>query len=107
MTATLIATPDPEPFWDRLERLGRLTGHLVAKCPACGERQMIGYISASATRPKCKVCVDPPRVIVLSDPKLVIHKNPGEPFKPTIKVRLLREGLIKIVDLDPGKRFCD
>ena len=85
-----------DAYWEKMDRTGRLTGHLVARCPACGERQMIAYRSQSAAMPNCRVCrAEDRRLVCESDRSLVWHKNPGEPFKPTVRSRLLKLGLIR------------
>src|SRR5215472_15888663 len=83
--------------WAALIEIGKRSGHVLCRCPRCGERQMCAYRPASKPWPVCKVCapgsltlrggtgyaVNAPRVVPESDPPVVIHKRPGEPRTPT------------------------
>jgi len=45
-----------DELWADLEEKGRLDGHMVAQCPACGQRQMVRWWTPSQQPPRCKVC---------------------------------------------------
>ena len=71
-------------FYLTLEEIGKRSGHLIAECPRCHELTMVPYSSPKQlleNAPKCIVCLPSPapRVVVLGDPNLVIHKKPGQP----------------------------
>lgn len=88
-----VTEPDPvEATWAELERVGRWTGHVVARCPVCGARAMVSILNGSGTSrwvksgggwPSCKQCSpgvagkDRPRVEPLGDVALVARVKPG------------------------------
>jgi hypothetical protein len=90
-----------DDLWMILEWLGRSTGHMVARCPGCGARQMIAYRPPSQPNPRCRICLGTgwerrsaswgsPRLVVISDRSLVTNKRPGEARNAT---ELRRVGL--------------
>jgi hypothetical protein len=102
-----------DDLWTELERLGRLSGHVVCRCPGCGQRQMIAYRPPSQPWPRCRVCrpvtlpvpshgppgtipatqwSKVPRLVPVSDLSLVVNKNPGW---PRTNRQLLAAGLIR------------
>jgi hypothetical protein len=68
-------------IWQPLMEMGREDGHLLAVCPDCRERHMIGYESPNQlikSGPRCRCCrPDPPRLLLLSDADIP-NKKPGE-----------------------------
>lgn len=80
-----------EATWAELERLGRETGHVVARCPSCQSRAMVSILNGSGTSrwvrsgggwPKCKVCLAGRgkagvRVEPVGDVALVRRLRPG------------------------------
>jgi DNA-directed RNA polymerase subunit RPC12/RpoP len=72
--------------WARLEEIGRLTGHVVVRCPGCSSRAMVSIVNTSGTSrwvksgggwPKCKQCRAAPRVEPIGDVDLVARIKPG------------------------------
>jgi hypothetical protein len=101
-----------DAYWAERERAGYDSGHVVARCPACHQRQMVAYSPPSVPWPRCKVCTGDgwdrqsarwlvPRVVPISDLSQIRHKRPGWPRND----RLLRQdGCVKI---DPALRSPD
>ena len=48
-----------DAVFDELAEIGRLSGHVVCRCPHCGRRQMVAYRSASQPWPRCRLCSGP------------------------------------------------
>jgi hypothetical protein len=72
--------------WDHLEEIGKLTGHVLAECPACHQRAMVSILSASGTSrsakssggwPRCKMCPAGSKVEPIGDVGLVLRVRPG------------------------------
>ena len=85
-----IDPADPlEATWIELERIGRDTGHVLVRCPGCGNRAMVSILNGSGTSrwaasgggwPRCKQCcpgADAPRVEPVGDVALVGRVRPG------------------------------
>lgn len=83
---------DLEATWVELERIGRLTGHVVTQCSGCGGKAMTAIVTTTGTSrwvksgggwPRCKQCcpgVDlksKPRVEPIGDVTLVARVRPG------------------------------
>jgi hypothetical protein len=75
-----------EDFWARAETIGRLTGHVVVRCPSCQNRAMASIVNTSGTSrwvksgggwPKCKQCRAAPRTEPVGDVTLVARIKPG------------------------------
>jgi hypothetical protein len=81
-----------DPQWIALMEAGKLSGHVVCRCPECGLLQMASYRPQSQPWP---VCINHPgtlsstslrafpRVVPVSDPAEVVNKTPGDPRTPT------------------------
>jgi hypothetical protein len=91
---------DVEATWLQLEELGRLTGHVLTRCPSCQSRAMTSILNASGTSrwvksgggwPRCKQCCPgvelkkKPRVEPIGDVSLVARVRPGYPATATAK----------------------
>lgn len=95
---------DSEDAWAELERIGRRTGHVVARCPSCGSKAMVSILNASGTSrwvksgggwPRCKQCRagsplagergKPVRVEPIGDVQSVARIRPGHP--PSARVQ--------------------
>jgi len=87
--APLLAPLTLDRFWTERAEAGRLSGHVVCRCPACGCLQMAAYRPQSTPWPRCRVCLAPGVLQPVSDPSTVLHKRPGMPR--TVK-RLLAAG---------------
>jgi hypothetical protein len=104
-----MATTEDD-YWAEAERIGRITGHVVCRCPRCDQRCIVSYRPRSQPWPRCRSCLMPtveipvrwgqprrvsrepaPRIEPVSDPALVVHKRPGEPRTAR---QLLRDGCI-------------
>ena len=101
---------EADAYWLEAERIGRRTGHVVCRCPRCGERCLVSYRPKSQPWPRCRVCLMPsieipvrwgqprrierepaPRVEPIGDLTLIACKRPGQPR--TIR-QLTRDGCI-------------
>jgi hypothetical protein len=78
---------DLDAVWARNEAIGRETGHVVTRCPGCGARALTSILNSSGTSrwtksgggwPKCKQCLDAPRVEPLGDVEAVRRLAPGK-----------------------------
>lgn len=93
---------DDEPDdgeWDEAERIGRQTGHVLARCPSCANRCLVPILNSSGTShgtksapwPRCRMCFDPrARVEPVGDLALVRRLRPG---KPRTDKQLAEDGL--------------
>jgi hypothetical protein len=77
-----------DEFWAKAEVLGRESGHVVCRCPSCRSRCLVSILSTSGTSrwrktgggwPKCKVCLERPRVEPIGDIALVARIRPSTP----------------------------
>lgn len=87
------AEPGEDETWRKLAAAGRLSGHVICRCPACGNRQMVAYRPASQPWPVCRICVPEhltmstqrgfPRLEPLEvDDLMYVSKRPGLPRTP-------------------------
>ncbi|HET6899926.1 MAG TPA: hypothetical protein VFK70_16335 [Vicinamibacteria bacterium] len=94
------AAVDLDETFAALEAIGRNTGHVVARCPGCGNRVMVSIVNTSGTSrwvksgggwPRCKQCCPgpppgyegppvpkPPRIEPIGDVELVARVRPGQ-----------------------------
>jgi hypothetical protein len=91
-------TDREDAYWAEAARLGSLTGHVVCRCPDCGQRCLVSYSPPSVPWPRCRVCLPPMveiptrwgeprrverakacRVVPVGDPSLTANKRPGQP----------------------------
>jgi hypothetical protein len=86
---TSVDVERADACWTSLAEAGRLSGHVVCRCPACGERALIAYRPPSQPWPECRACrysdarmngAQAPRVAPLEDVTAWAgSKRPGEP----------------------------
>ena len=93
--------PELDAQWTALAMAGRLSGHVVCRCPDCGLLQMCSYRPKSQPWPCCinhpgtlsaRTLRGFPRVVPVTDPALTVNKRPGE---PRTDKQLLAAGLIR------------
>lgn len=80
-----------DELWLKLAEAGRLSGHVVCRCPACGERQLRSYRPKSTPWPTCLLCRGP-RVEPTED--MSTWTGSKRPGLPRTKRELLAAGYV-------------
>lgn len=95
-----MSRADLEETWRQTEAAGRWTGHVVVRCPGCSSRAMVSILNGSGTSrwvksgggwPRCKQCVEAPKVEPVGDIDAVLRVQPGHSVKPRVLKAFLKK----------------